>query len=877
MAPMPAPESTTFADTYTPEARLIRAATPPDLDTLSPGDHVICQEEWGIEGYVEDATARGIHVRYGPLRHEDERVISRRSRRIVAPEYPEALGVGNVMPPPENFHASVVEASTEAFQKTWDTLGTPLTAETPYTPAEGLVPDDWIEYLPFPTLNPAQVQALPHVTGDGSAFIVAPTGAGKTVIGMLATLQEVKVRGGKTVWLVPQRSLTAELDVELEAWRGKGLNVVSLSGETTTDHKAAQEADLWVATTEKFEALCRTTSMKETIASIGTVVADEIHLLGDPSRGPILENLLARIRAEDSSVRLVGLSATAANADEVAEWLNSELVEITWRPTRQTHQVLTLPDTAKEDEQSARNAMCVSIVRENSFEDGSTVLFCGSKANVRTTALAVAASRGVDTRRIDVSDLEAVAEACNEARVGLHYSDWPHKKDAESKFRSREFDVLVATSTLAAGVNLPARVVVVRDSNIGPTRMEVSMVQQMFGRAGRAGHEAEGWAFLLTGSTDLPHWRRALSAGYTIRSGILDGVADHVLGEVVQGRVKTDREMETWWKGTLAYHQGTRELSSVHQARDFLLKWRFIESEETRDGLAIKATALGQITSKMMVSVRDAAGVLSALSRTPLPKGARAAEDEVINVLASQVWSFANAPDAPEDQTMALRRVLSAGGDVRALTSGRAPSNAHRGRVPGDQVVRAGLMLCARSPHAVAGRGRQVAGVNRSLLHPALYDSPRYLAWLAALAPMGLVPGWTGIVAADLGARVKHYHLAPPRGAGRLLRLSERRGGSVASNWRSMKQAGATAPTDGAAGGGKEYLSIQSDGPFLKTSSTASIFVSQKGVKTGGSRWVRASKSGLRPKSSDLVAAFNAKGDWVGTGWLDQFSRVTYQ
>ena len=213
--------------------------------------------------------------------------------------------------------------------------------------------------------------------------------------------------------------------------------------------------------------------MKEAIAEIGTVIVDEIHLLGEPSRGPVLESLLARIRQEDSGTRLVGLSATAANADQVAEWLNADLVEITWRPTRLTNQLLTLPNTdSRAEEDSVRNEAVTSLVRETSERDGSTLVFCGSKHNVRSTALAIAAARGVrGAHSAQPGDIETVGELCASAGIGLHYSDWPHKKEAERQFRERETDVLVATSTLAAGVNTPARVVVVRDTSIGPQPM----------------------------------------------------------------------------------------------------------------------------------------------------------------------------------------------------------------------------------------------------------------------------------------------------------------------------------------------------------------------------------------------------------------------
>jgi ATP-dependent DNA helicase len=116
-----------------------------------------------------------------------------------------------------------------------------------------------------------------------------------------------------------------------------------LSGEYVTDIPRLREADLWVATTEKFEAICRASSLRTALAEVACLVVDEIHLLGDPTRGPLLEALLARVRGEDSPVRIVGLSATVANAEHIAEWLGARLVHTLWRPSRVTWQLPMIP------------------------------------------------------------------------------------------------------------------------------------------------------------------------------------------------------------------------------------------------------------------------------------------------------------------------------------------------------------------------------------------------------------------------------------------------------------------------------------------------------------------------------------------------------
>lgn len=877
--PETASDATTFLELHTPKARLIRCTEPPEISTLTPGDMVICEDGWGVQDFITRCEAKGVHVRVGSFRYETEKVIHRRTRSGVQADYPEVLlNASHVSPPGEFATTEVVEASQAAFAITWDALSAEV-AQVEYEDGAKHLPAELAEYLPYPTVNPAQAQAAPYIMGDRPVVVVAPTGAGKTVIGMMAAIKEIKQSGRKAAWLVPQRTLTAELDRELEAWRKMGVKVVSLSGEATTDAEKTKNADLWVATTEKFEALCRASSMKEAISGIGTVIVDEIHLLGEPSRGPVLESLLARIRQEGSGARLVGLSATAANANQVAQWLNADLVEITWRPTRLTNQLLTLPVTdSRAEEDEVRNETVTSLVQETAEGDGSTLVFCGSKHNVRSTALAIAASRGArGAHGTQPGDIEAVAEVCAEAGVGLHYSDWPHKKEAERQFRERETDVLVATSTLAAGVNTPARVVVVRDTSIGPQPMEVSMIQQMFGRAGRAGKESEGWSFLLVGANELGRWRQRLADGYTINSGILDSIADHLLGEVVQGNVRSQEQAERWWESTLAYHQGEQNLTPINEARDFLTRWRFLETEETSDGLMWQATRLGGVTSKMMVDVKDAASLLAAISRTPTPNGAFAAETSLFEMLVNGVYAFENAQDAPGgEQSRHLRNILMAQGIQARI--GEQESNS-RDKMPGREVVRAGLMLLARSPQAFASQARTVAGVSRALFNPAVYDSPRYLAWLAALGPLGSVPSWVSVVAADLGQRVAHYRLRPRRGDGRFLHAATRLslgGPSISKLWEEARMIGGISPArwlKQTTLGGKQapalasaVVTITEEDGTRRASRGATLFEPQKGQPHWGR--VPAAKGSRSP----VVAAFGSRGDWCGTGWLEEFS-----
>lgn len=879
------PDATpTFEDLATPTSRFITCDEPPNLGELDTGDMVICSTDWGIEEYIQQAHESGIHVRHGEYRYQHERIIPKTAkRRSVIRSYTPLCGVEGETP--GHSEKETLQHATDAFAATWDSLSTELDLNPHFEDAATHLPTTWLPYLPFPTLNPAQTQTAPHITdSDGSVIVTAPTGAGKTVVGMMAVLKAILDKGKKAAWLVPQRSLTAELDRELDAWRGQGLKVVALSGEAATDTQKTKDADLWVATTEKFEALCRSSSMQETVAEIDTIVVDEIHLLGDPSRGAVLETLLARVGAEKLPVRIVGLSATAANAPAVADWLDAQLVPISWRPTRQTQQMLMIPQDTKNADARHRNAVCASIVADVSLDGGSTIIFCGTKAKVRSTALAIARARGADVNGVDPADNAAVHTATQQARVGLHYSDWPHKRKSEKDFREHQADVLVATSTLAAGVNLPARAVIVRDTTIGPNWMEVSMVQQMFGRAGRAGKEAEGWSFLIADPYEIGHWRKKLAEGYSIRSGLTSNLADHLLGEVVQGNITTVKEAEQWWEHTFAHHEGESGSVELTKARETLDQFGFIDLDTEQDPVdpQITTTRLGQITSRMMVPVADARSLIATLNgkdAPETPRNANQAEEVLVQTVANSTSALFNAPSANGDQAPLVRRILDGKGNSDNLPRARRiEGRGGSDNLKGNLVSQAGLFLALRSPAALAARGGQVLGVNRALFNPAIYDSPRIFAWLAAVGPLKAVPPWASALALDLGARITWLNLTPQRGDGRLLAACERAVPRTRSTklvpelFREARQAGVTSPEKlalASAADGISHARLQetaqktirmSDGTFGK-GVTAFVAIDAK-------RWAPM-KAG-ETIGNRLAVAFHPSGDSTGSDWLNR-------
>lgn len=418
---------------------------------------------------------------------------------------------------------------------------------------------------------------------------------------------------------------------------------------------------------------------------------------------------------------------------------------------------------------ASRTAAAVRLARTVTDEGGSVLVFCNSKRGVRATALALAEDRGASTRGVDADNTELVERLCSRVGVKLHYRDWPFKREAEQAFRAREADVLVATSTVAAGVNLPARAVIVRDVRLGRDRIEVSMVQQMFGRAGRVGAgEREGWAFLLADETERPEWQARLTAGYTVRSRIGDRLPDHLLAEVVQGRVASLEQAEDWWTGTFAFHQGHDSAEPLHDAAIYLAEAGFLHASLGPQGAEfLEPTELGMLTNRFMVDAGLAHELAEGVRELPVPEEPDHAEQLLTRLPCTQLPDLAEAVFSDRARAT-LRRVLHHRGRTERLEHDHEPPDRDEGSMPGD-LAHAVLLLVANAPQAFVTRSGYVLGIPADSLTGILDQAQRYLAWLGAQGALGTVHPWAAVVAADLAERIRWRTLGTGRGAGRLL------------------------------------------------------------------------------------------------------------
>ena len=618
--------------------------------------------------------------------------------------------------------------------------------------AKAHVPDDYLPLLAYTTLNPFQADVAPAVlAADGHTIVVAPTGAGKTVIGELALIRAVKQDHRKGVWLVPARALAGELGRLKDRWARHGITVEVLTGEANLSSERLTNADIWIATTEKFESLCRRTSLQDAVATVACIVVDEIHLIGDPSRGATLEALLARLRFLSDTTRVVGLSATVTNAEDLAQWLGAQLLRSTWRPTVLITQLLEYQTKGGtwHDIERAKDDALLDLVRDIQKDepldgdptlrsvDASVLVFVGSTRAASAVAAKIA---GIATYRDD----KELIEACRKHGVGFHYRGSPDAQDTLKRFNDRTITTLVATSGLSTGVNTPARAVIVRDLTLGKSPIEVSQLQQMFGRAGRAGHEREGYAYVLVPAGDSSSWQQKLAAGYRVDSKMAGNEADAALAEIHLGNIATTTELETWYATTFAASQTTKALSGRDVVN--LLTTAELVTEGNEGSLSI--TDLGRLTVQLMIDVASVRGIRQAFDR-PLPRSARDAEMAVMTAVCAGASSLATRQVNPNDWDARVSATLAGAG------------------VPAEWAEFGARFSLAALVDALESDGPLTQLVQRDVVE----EAPRYFAWVAELGRLGLGT-WEAVVARDLGQRLHAHTLVKPRparGSGRVL------------------------------------------------------------------------------------------------------------
>ncbi|HLD78140.1 MAG TPA: DEAD/DEAH box helicase, partial [archaeon] len=399
-----------------------------------------------------------------------------------------------------------------------------------------------LERTGYPQLNPAQAAAARSGLLEGKSVVVsAPTASGKTLIAELAALEAIK-RRRKVVYLVPLRALASEKYDEFKArYEPLGIRIGMSSGDYDSSDAWLGSMDWVIATSEKMDSLLR--HNVPWAQDIGLVVADELHMLNDPDRGPTLEVVLTRLR-QIAAPAILGLSATISNAAELAAWLDAELVVSDYRPVPLFYGVAfereaTFRAAGAKNEKgtAAKGAKSKNFTLElaslNHLDEltkhvlklrKQQLVFVSSRKGAQATAEQLRATVHLSLSTEERAALAALAErartalehpteqcrrlsACIEGGTAFHHAGLApaQRKLIEAAFRAGSIKAVCATPTLAAGLNLPSYLTIVRDLKRfrafqGMDYLPVLEIQQMLGRAGRPQYDEQGLGVLLAKS-----------------------------------------------------------------------------------------------------------------------------------------------------------------------------------------------------------------------------------------------------------------------------------------------------------------------------------------------------------------------------------------
>ena len=371
----------------------------------------------------------------------------------------------------------------------------------------------------FVNLHPPQAEAIPIALQGHNLVAAIPTASGKSLIGYIPALQMIVESGKKVLYIVPLKALASEKKEDFDRYTSLGIRTHMSTGDLDSDDRNLGDADVVVATSEKADSMIRHGS--EWMDKVGLVIADEIHMIHDPGRGPTLEVTLTKLMRRNRKIQIIALSATMSNAFDLAEWLHARLVESDWRPIPLKEGVfydgmIEFDDRTKREVPSDGEEVW-SLVKQAVTDGGQSLVFVNSRRS--TEALAVKYSKkmselaGRTLTQHELDQLEGDSEStatgrklssCVKCGIAFHNAGltYRQRKYVEDNFRNGQIKCIVATPTLAAGINLPARRVIVRDTsrfetNYGNSPISVMEIKQMCGRAGRPGYDPYGEAVLI--------------------------------------------------------------------------------------------------------------------------------------------------------------------------------------------------------------------------------------------------------------------------------------------------------------------------------------------------------------------------------------------
>ncbi|TGZ83491.1 P-loop containing nucleoside triphosphate hydrolase protein [Ascodesmis nigricans] len=478
--------------------------------------------------------------------------------------------------------------------------------------------------------------------GETNVVYTAPTSSGKSLVADILMIKKVLATRQKAIVIVPYVSIVQEKTrflkkalgkVQMEfpgiegaqGFMGKSrrrpLNIVGYHSGTR-NRMRWKDLDIAICTTEKANAMINVAAVDHELNQLGLVIFDELHMLDDEHRGFIIELLATKLLCLDQLIQIIGMSATLANVDVMAKWLRAHFYNCTFRPIPLAEHIVFKdeiqtydgwvvgriePSSDKRLKDPFTNAL-VSLSCRPVREGHGVLVFCESKFKCEHLAQLISdftptvddlPQKTVDQRYDLLRELatgvmgtgvDPTLEKTIPRGVAFHHAGiTTEERDLIAKaYEEGVVKLICCTPTMAAGVNLPARRVVIYPKT-GREYASPAMIRQMRGRAGRAGRDTFGETFVLTREKEFKEIKALLEAELPSVSSCLanengaHGLSRALLEVIATCLANSPFSIDAYFRSTLLYylHPTPPELPALLTVTLTTLSTQNLITEET--------------------------------------------------------------------------------------------------------------------------------------------------------------------------------------------------------------------------------------------------------------------------------------------------------
>ncbi len=504
--------------------------------------------------------------------------------------------------------------------------------------------DEMLKLSGIASFNPVQKKSIEAGVLDGESVVVsAPTASGKTLIAELAMLRCVLEAKKKAVYIVPLRALASEkYESFKEKYEKLGIKVAISIGDYDSSDQWLEKYDVIIITSEKLDSLLRRDVAW--IGSVGLVVADEIHVIGDINRGPTMEVLLTKLK-KLTNAQFIALSATIRNVREIADWLDAKVVESDYRPVKLYEGVYSdgkIGFFGKSSiELAGDESPEIKIMLDTVERSKQALVFVATRKSAEATAErlseavknALPAGDAVELKKLaydTLNTLEYPTKQCERLAkciaggIAFHHAGLVAKqrKLIENAFKSNLIKGIVATPTLAMGMNLPAYRVLIRDAKryyalTGWSFIPVLDYAQMSGRAGRPQFDSHGEAILIAKSlAEAEELTERYIMGET--EEVYSKLASepvlrvHVLALIASETCNSLHSVYDFFARTfygLQYGSSSELTEKIDSIIDFLKEHGFIAKHADK----VRATTIGKRVSELYIDPETATRIIGGI------------------------------------------------------------------------------------------------------------------------------------------------------------------------------------------------------------------------------------------------------------------------